>query len=82
MDNTTPSNILFAQNLPEDCNDMALSMLFKTFTGFNEVRMAPGKKGIAFIEFADEITAGTALQGLHGFKLTPTQTLALSFARR
>lgn len=57
-------------------------MLFKTFTGFNEVRMAPGKKGIAFIEFADEITAGTALQGLHGFKLTPTQTLALSFARR
>jgi len=80
--NATPSSILFAQNLPEDCNDMMLSMLFKTYAGFKEVRMVPGKKGLAFIEFTDEVSAGSALQGLHGFKLTPTQTLALSFAKR
>ena len=34
--------------------------------------MVPGGKGLAFIEFTDEVTAGTALAGLQGFKLTPT----------
>jgi len=79
--NMVPSSIIFAQNLPPDCNEMMLSVLFKTYTGFSEVRMVPGGKGLAFIEFADEITAGTALAGLQGFKLTPTQNLALSYAK-
>mmetsp|Transcript_31981 Transcript_31981/g.55035 ORF Transcript_31981/g.55035 Transcript_31981/m.55035 type:complete len:151 (-) Transcript_31981:108-560(-) len=79
--NMTPSSIIFAQNLPADCNEMMLSVLFKTYQGFQEVRMVPGGKGLAFIEFSDEVTAGTALAGLQGFKLTPTQNLALSYAK-
>lgn len=78
----TPSSILFAQNLPEDCTDAALSMLFKVHSGFREVRMVPGKAGIAFIEFDDELRATTALQSLNGFKLTPTDMMALSYAKR
>ena len=42
----------------------------------------PGKKGIAFVEFADETQASLALQGLNNFKLTPTDILTLSFAKR
>ena len=80
--NTTPSNVLFAQALPDDCNDMMLSILFQQYTGFKEVRMVPGKKGIAFVEFADETQASLALQGLNNFKLTPTDILKLSFAKR
>mgnify|MGYP002016170908 FL=1 len=80
--NATPSNVLFAQDLPDDCNDMMLSILFQQYGGFKEVRMVPGKKGIAFVEFADETQASLALQGLDNFKLTPTDTLALSFAKR
>ena len=78
----SPSNVLFAQDLPDDCNDMMLSILFQQYGGFKEVRMVPGKKGIAFVEFADETQASLALQGLDNFKLTPTDTLALSFAKR
>ena len=52
--NAPPSNVLFASNLPEDCSDMMLGILFQQYAGFKEVRMVPGNKGIAFVEFADE----------------------------
>mmetsp|Transcript_22904 Transcript_22904/g.29910 ORF Transcript_22904/g.29910 Transcript_22904/m.29910 type:complete len:227 (+) Transcript_22904:153-833(+) len=77
-----PHRILFAQNLPDDCNEMMLDMLFQQYHGYKEVRLVPGKKGLAFIEFNDEMQAGYALQGLNGFKLTPTDLLQLSYARR
>jgi len=76
-----PSNCLFAEGLPEDCTEMMLSMLFRQFNGFQEVRMVPGKTGIAFIDFENEVQAGIALQGLNGFKLTPTESLRLSYRR-
>lgn len=77
-----PSNILFAQNLPVDCTAAALSMLFTVHAGFKEVRMIPGKPGIAFVEFDDEARAATAMQSLNGFRLTPTDVMALSFGKR
>lgn len=80
--NAPPSNVLFASNLPEDCSDMMLGILFQQYAGFKEVRMVPGNKGIAFVEFADETNASLALQGLDGFKLTPADALSLVFAKR
>jgi len=80
--NAPPSNVLFAQALPDDCTDVMLSMLFQQYTGFKEVRMVPGKKGIAFIEFADDVQASLALAGLNGFKLSSTHPLHLTFAKR
>eukprot|EP00635_Sarcinochrysidales_sp_CCMP3193_P006198 CAMPEP_0118912578 /NCGR_PEP_ID=MMETSP1166-20130328/13760_1 /TAXON_ID=1104430 /ORGANISM="Chrysoreinhardia sp, Strain CCMP3193" /LENGTH=249 /DNA_ID=CAMNT_0006852099 /DNA_START=115 /DNA_END=864 /DNA_ORIENTATION=+ len=80
--NAPPSNVLFAQELPEDCTDVMLGILFQQYTGFKEVRMVPGKKGIAFIEFADDVQASLALAGLNGFKLTPSHSLNLTFAKR
>lgn len=80
--NMTPSQILFAQNLPKDCSSEALTMLFQNSTGFSEVRLVPGKEGIAFVEFDDEYHAAAALQAFNGFKLTPTESLALTYAKR
>eukprot|EP00633_Aureoumbra_lagunensis_P002489 CAMPEP_0197288138 /NCGR_PEP_ID=MMETSP0890-20130614/5094_1 /TAXON_ID=44058 ORGANISM="Aureoumbra lagunensis, Strain CCMP1510" /NCGR_SAMPLE_ID=MMETSP0890 /ASSEMBLY_ACC=CAM_ASM_000533 /LENGTH=144 /DNA_ID=CAMNT_0042758611 /DNA_START=233 /DNA_END=667 /DNA_ORIENTATION=+ len=79
---TPPSNVLFAQNLPDECNQNMLVILFQQYTGYKEVRMVPGKKGIAFIEFADDVQASLALAGLNGFSLSPTHALNLSFAKR
>ena len=59
-----------------------LSMLFQPFPGFEGVRMVPGKKGIAFIDFQDVIQAGIALQQLIGFQLTATETLHLTYAKQ
>ncbi|CAI5712977.1 hypothetical protein KXD40_009026 [Peronospora effusa] len=77
-----PNKILFLQALPDSCNQEMLSVLFKQYQGFKEVRMVPGKKGLAFVEFNDEAQAAIALQGLFGFKLTPTDTLKVSFAKK
>mmetsp|Transcript_8916 Transcript_8916/g.26771 ORF Transcript_8916/g.26771 Transcript_8916/m.26771 type:complete len:217 (-) Transcript_8916:47-697(-) len=80
--NNPPSNVLFAENLPADCTDMILAVLFQQYAGFKEVRMVPGNKGMAFVEFSGETEATVALSGLDGFKLTPEVELALSFAKR
>lgn len=67
--NTVPHNILFAQQLPEACTQEILVALFQQYPGYKEIRMVPGKREIAFIEFIDHIHAGVALQQLNGFKI-------------
>jgi RNA recognition motif-containing protein len=74
-----PTHILFAQDLPAECNQIMLEMLFRQYTGFKEVRIP--REGLAFIEFDDEPHATLALQGLNGFKLTTDDSLALSYGK-
>ncbi|CAN7979255.1 unnamed protein product [Ixodes persulcatus] len=44
-----PNQILFLTNLPEETNEMMLSMLFNQFPGFKEVWLVPGRHDIAFV---------------------------------
>lgn len=75
----TPSNILFADSLPEDCNEMMLSCLFRSYAGYKEVRIP--RAGLAFIEFDEEPHATCALKALNGFKLSATDTLNLKYGK-
>ncbi|KAI7727893.1 hypothetical protein M8C21_010182 [Ambrosia artemisiifolia] len=79
---TPPNNILFVQNLPHDTTDDMLQLLFKQFPGFKEVRMIAAKPGIAFVEFEDENESSTAMQSLQGFKITPQNSMAISYAKK
>eukprot|EP00978_Attheya_sp_CCMP212_P026176 scaffold85663_cov45-Attheya_sp.AAC.4 len=72
-----PSNILFAQDLPSECNEMMLAMLFRQYAGYKEVRIP--RAGLAFVEFDDEPHATLALKGLDGFKLTTTDRLNIKY---
>jgi U2 small nuclear ribonucleoprotein B'' len=74
-----PSHILFAVNLPPECNEMMLSMLFRQYSGFKEVRIP--RPGLAFCEFDDEPHATLALERLNGFKLTSTDSLKLTYGK-
>ncbi|KAI6247506.1 U1 small nuclear ribonucleoprotein [Erysiphe necator] len=74
-----PNKILFVQNLPDEYEVDALTAIFGRFEKFKEVRLVPGRKGIAFIEYetetgaisAKENTAGMALgDGTHIMKVT------------
>lgn len=78
-DVTTPSNILFADSLPEDCNEMMLRCLFVNYNGYKEVRIP--REGLAFIEFDDEPQATVALKALDGFKLSASDTLNLKYGK-
>jgi len=79
---SAPNKILFVENLPARCNEMMLSMLFQQYPGFKEVRMVPGKEGIAFVEFEDDLEASVAMSGLQHFKITPENLMLISFARK
>ncbi|KAG2497766.1 hypothetical protein HYH03_004038 [Edaphochlamys debaryana] len=77
-----PNKILFVQNLPESSNEAMLGMLFQQFPGFREVRMVEARPGIAFVEYENDIQATTALQGLQGFKITPSNAMSISYAKQ
>ena len=59
-----------------------LSMLFQQFPGFAEGRMVEAKPGIAFVEFDSETRSAVALSGLQGFKINPTHSMTLSYAKK
>ncbi|KAK3379885.1 hypothetical protein B0T24DRAFT_173563 [Lasiosphaeria ovina] len=65
-----PNRILFVQNLPDEFTKDDVVAIFGVFEGFREVRMVPGRTGIAFVEYdaepgaivAKEQTAGMAVK--------------------
>ncbi|CAJ2501897.1 Uu.00g047500.m01.CDS01 [Anthostomella pinea] len=64
-----PNKILFVQNLPDDYDIEGLTAVFGRFEGFREVRLVPGRKGIAFIEYEAEAGAITAKENTAGMAL-------------
>lgn len=55
-----PNKILFLRDLPDDATQEGLSAVFGRFEGFQEVRLVPGRKGIAFVEYEAEAGAISA----------------------
>jgi len=78
-DGKPPSKYLLAQDLPPECNEMMLGMLFQQYQGYKEVRMP--RAGLAFVEFQDKNFATLAMQGLNNFKLTAKDTLKLTYGK-
>ncbi|KAI8799947.1 hypothetical protein BJ742DRAFT_717323 [Cladochytrium replicatum] len=77
-----PNSILFVQNLPAETTSDILSALFQQFPGFKEVRMVPGKKDIAFVEYENEMQSAAAKTQLHGFRITPEKEIKVTFAKK
>lgn len=61
-----PNKILFVQNLPEGVD---IEGIFARFEGFREVRLVPGRKGIAFVEYESEQGAIGAKENTAGLKV-------------
>ena len=78
----TPNKILFVIDLPTETSQATLQMLFQPFSGFKEIRLVPSRSDIAFVEFENEMQATLAKDALQGFKITPTNTLKISYAKR
>eukprot|EP00299_Pterocystis_sp_00344_P009516 c4031_g1_i1.p1 GENE.c4031_g1_i1~~c4031_g1_i1.p1 ORF type:complete len:230 (-),score=42.65 c4031_g1_i1:16-705(-) len=76
-----PTNVLFLENLPEQCTVQMLEMLFAQFVGYKESRLVPGKPGIAFVEFDLEPHATLAMNGLQGFKITESNYMKISYRK-
>lgn len=76
-----PNNILFVTKLPDEVTEEMLQALFGQYTGFQEVRKVPGR-GMAFVEYENELQATAAKEALQKFKVTPTYELHITFSKR
>ncbi|KAK2627865.1 hypothetical protein QTJ16_002511 [Diplocarpon rosae] len=77
-----PNKILFLQNLPEDYDIDALTAIFGRFEGFREVRLVPGRRGIAFVEYDNEAGAITAKENTAGMSLSESQAMKVTYQRQ
>ncbi|KAL6217215.1 hypothetical protein ACLB2K_010432 [Fragaria x ananassa] len=77
-----PNNILFVQNLPHEATSAMLQMLFCQYPGFKEVRMVEAKPGIAFVEYENEMQSTMAMQNLQAFKVTPQNSMLITYAKK
>ena len=64
-----PNKILFVQNLPDNYDVDSLTSIFGRFEGFKEVRLVPGRTGIAFVEYEAEAGAISAKERTAGMSL-------------
>lgn len=64
-----PNTTLFLRDLPDDTEEETLVGLFSRFDAFKEVRMVPGRRGIAFVEFETLEGAISAKEGMGGMVL-------------
>lgn len=78
-----PNKTLFVQNLPDDFNEDVLTGIFGRFEGFREVRMVPGRGGIAFVEYEAESGAITAKENTAGMALkNGEKTMKVTYQRQ
>lgn len=75
------NNVLFVEGLPREVNENVLKAIFGKYNGFKEIRLLSGRM-ICFVEFDNEMNAGSALVGLNGYKLTNDCVLVISFAKK
>ncbi|KAL8339225.1 hypothetical protein RB601_005895 [Gaeumannomyces tritici] len=64
-----PNKTLFVQNLPASFDVDALTGVFGRFPGFREVRLVPGRRGLAFVEYETEAGAIAAKESTAGMAL-------------
>lgn len=77
-----PNSILFVQNLPHDATTLMLSVLFRQYPGFKEVRMVEAKPGIAFVEYENEMQSTVAMNALQNFKMVGDNDMLITYAKK
>jgi len=76
-----PGTVLFAENLPPEVTEVMMTMLFRQYPGFEEVRLVAARR-VAFVQFKETAQADSAMAGLQGFMVAAGYPLRLSVAKR
>jgi len=76
-----PNKVLFLQSLPSDVTAEQLEAIFTTCSGYKEVRVAPGNRGLAFVEFNNERDSSLAMNKYQGH-LLGDKNMYISFQKK
>ena len=77
-----PNKILFVQNVPDEYDIEALTAIFGRFEGFREVRLVPGRRGIAFVEYETDAGSISAKENTAGMALGDGQVIKVTYQRQ
>ncbi|CZT46665.1 related to small nuclear ribonucleoprotein snRNP U1A [Rhynchosporium secalis] len=77
-----PNKILFLQNLTEEYDIDTLTSIFGRFEGFREVRLVPGRRGIAFVEYEGEAGAISAKENTASIAMGDGQVMKVTYQRQ
>ena len=72
------NKILFVNGLGEEVNEKMIFLVFNKFKGLKNIRFFNGR-GFCFVEYDNEINAGTALLSLNNMKITDKSTMKISY---
>ncbi|KAF2861755.1 hypothetical protein K470DRAFT_214319, partial [Piedraia hortae CBS 480.64] len=76
-----PNKTLLVRNMPPDYDQDMVALVFSRYPGFKEARLAPGREGIAFVEYQDEATATTVKEAMSQVTLGDN-LIKVTFQRR
>ena len=66
-------------------SELAFVVFFQLSTSpppLSQVRLVPGRHDIAFVEFENEAQSTAAKDALQGFKITPSNAMKISYAKK
>ena len=72
------NKILFVKGLGDEVNEKMIYLVFNKFKGLKDIRFFNGR-GFCFVEYDNEINAGTALLSLNNMKITDKSTMKISY---
>ncbi|XP_063930273.1 U1 small nuclear ribonucleoprotein A-like [Zophobas morio] len=76
-----PNKILLLVDLPPDCDEKKLKVVFGNLPGLVEVRLIAGRYDVAFVEYENEYQASQAKSTLQGYYLDQSHQLKILFAK-
>jgi RNA recognition motif-containing protein len=76
-----PNKTLFLRDLPDDYSKDMLAAVFRRFPGYKDLRLVPGRQGIAFVEYENEDGAITAKEATAGITLGE-KAIRVTFQRK
>lgn len=76
-----PNKIIIIREFPDEYGKDELTTAFSRFPGFKEVRLVPGRKGIAFAEYLDETGATAARESMNG-QAMGEKSIRVTFQRK
>nr|POE46726.1 u1 small nuclear ribonucleoprotein [Quercus suber] len=76
-----PNKTLILRDLPEDYTQQILTSIFGRYPGFKEIRMVPGRAGLAFAEYESEDGAIMAKTEMHQ-KVLAGKTVKVTYQRQ
>ena len=80
-DGAAPSKMLLVTGLPDEYTEAMLAALFSQIAGFVTAKLVPAVKGMAVVEYDNEVVASVAKERLRGFRADATHTMAISFMK-